>query len=161
MDHTEITERAVLLSRAVLLGHLTITVPIIVVIPLTLYWGLNQFGPELWPYYVSGGLAIAWQWYSMALRYWKASLSRQGVNDTETQEVAQGTGLVWPAAAVVGWFAFHPTAAAVCGIHFGSWLLSRWFVWILPLAGLSTTTYRGDYWLPHLELVSIVPALSM
>jgi hypothetical protein len=47
----------------------------------------------------------------------------------------------------------------VCGIHFAPWLLSRWFAWILPLTGISTVTSSADYWLQHLEIVSIVPAL--
>jgi hypothetical protein len=49
----------------------------------------------------------------------------------------------------------------VCGIHFGPWLLSRWFVWILPLVGSSPSTPRADYWLQHLEVVSIIPALVL
>ena len=161
MEGTEVTGRALLVSRAVLIGHLSITVPIAIAIPLIVYWGLNEFGPDLWPYYVSGGFALAWQWYSTALPRWKASLSTRGVQESEIEQIAQHTGLVWPGAASIGRFAFHTTGAAVCGIHFGPWLLSRWFVWILPVAGLSTTTYSGDFWLQHLEVVSIVPALAV
>jgi hypothetical protein len=49
------------------------------------------------------------------------------------------------------------TAAAVCGTHFGPWLLSRWFVWILPLAGM-TRTPTGDDYLQYFEVASFVPA---
>lgn len=49
----------------------------------------------------------------------------------------------------------------MCGIHIGPWLLSRWFVWILPVVGSSPSTPRADYWLQHLELVSIIPALVL
>jgi hypothetical protein len=147
-------------TRAVLLGHLTITIPVVAFIPLVLYWGLHQFGPFLWPYYVSGALAIAWQWYSIALPQWKGFVKREGVPDNETEELARRSALVWPGAASVGSFALHTTAAAVCGIHFGPWLLSRWFAWVLPILGMSSTP-SSDYWLQHLELVSIVPALAV
>jgi len=146
--------------RAVLLGHLIITVPVVAIIPLVLLWGLYQFGPFLWPYYLSGGLAIAWQWYSMALPGWEGLLRRKGLQDKETREAARRCALVWPGAAAIGSLAFHTTAAAVCGIHLGPWLLSRWFVWILPLVGMSSAP-SADYWLQHLELVSIVPAFAV
>ena len=47
----------------------------------------------------------------------------------------------------------------MCGIFLGPWLFSRWFVWILPLFRISPAMPRADYWLQHLELVSIIPAL--
>lgn len=49
-------------TRAVVLGHLAITVPIVAAVLLVVFWGFYQFGPSLWPYYVTGGFAIAWQW---------------------------------------------------------------------------------------------------
>jgi hypothetical protein len=155
MDRSDVT------LRPILLGHLTITVPALAVVPLVVYWSLYQFGASLWPYYISGGLAIAWQWYSMGLPRWKGLLTRKGVQENETEEVARRGGLAWPGAAAVGPFALHTTAAAMCGIFLGPWLLSRWFVWILPLLGISTNTLRADYWLQHLEVVSIIPALPV
>ena len=146
-------------TRAVVLGHLTITVPVIVAIGIVVRWGLYQFGPLLWPYYVTGGIALAGQWYSMALPRWKGLLTRNGLQASETEDVALRSGLVWPGAGAIGSFALHTTAAAICGIHFGPWLLSRWFVWILPLVGISSDTPRADYWIQHLELVSVIPAL--
>ena len=146
-------------TRAVVLGHLTITVPVIVAIGIVVRWGLYQFGPLLWPYYVTGGIALAWQWYSMALPRWKGLLTRNGLQASETEDVALSSGLVWPGAGAIGSFALHTTAAAICGIHFGPWLLRRWFVWILPLVGISSDTPRADYWIQHLELVSVIPAL--
>ncbi len=154
MEGSDVTSRG-----SVLLGHLTITIPVIAVIWIVVRWGLYQFGPPLWPYYVTGGIALAWQWYSMALPGWKGLLTRKGLRANQTEDVAQRSGLVWPGTEAIGAFALHTTAAAVCGIHFGPWLLSRWFVWILPLAGISSGTPRADYWLQHLELVSVVPAL--
>ncbi len=153
MDRTGVT------SRAVLLGHLTITVPVIAFIPSSIYFGLYMFGPFLWPYYASAGLAVGWQLYSTALPHWKEWLTKKGVEREQTEETAQRGGLIWPGAATAGAFSIHTTAAVICGVHLGPWLLSRWFVWILPLLGMSSSTPSADRWLEHFEIVSIVPAL--
>ena len=143
----------------VLLGHLAITVPVVLAVPLVVYWGLGEFGPSLWPYYVTAGLALGWQWYSAALPRWKGLLTRSGLQVNQTEDVARRSGFVWPGAGAIGSFALHTTAVTFCGIFLGSWLFSRWFVWILPLLRISPAMPRGDYWLQHLELVSIIPAL--
>ncbi len=144
----------------VLLGHLAITFPVILAVPVMVYWGLYQFGPGLWPYYVTGGLALAWQWYSVALPRWERLLAENGAQADTISDIARRNGFVWPGTGAIGSFALHTTAATVCGIFFGPWLFSRWFVWILPLFGGSGAS-RADYWLQHLELVSILPALVL
>lgn len=143
----------------VLLGHLAITVPVVLAVPLFVYWGLGEFGPLLWPYYVTGGLALAWQWYSIALPRWQNLIAKDGVQANALSDIARRSGFVWPGAAAIGSFALHTTAVPLCGIFLGPWLFSRWFVWILPLLRISPDMPRGDYWLQHLELVSIIPAL--
>lgn len=145
--------------RQVLLGHLAITAPVVFAVPLVVYWGLGEFGPSLWPYYVTLGIALGWQWYSMALPRWKGLLTRSGFQENQTEDVALHSGFVWPGAGAIGSFALHTTAVTFCGIFLGPWLLSRWFVWILPLLRISPAQSRADYWLQHLELVSIIPAL--
>jgi hypothetical protein len=134
----------------VLLGHLAITVPVVLAVPLVVYWGLGEFGPLLWPYYVTAGIALGWQWYLIALPRWKGLL---------TEDVARRSGLVWPGAGAIGSFALHTTAVPLCGIFLGPWLFSRWFVWILPLFRVSPAMPRAEYWLQNLESVSIIPAL--
>lgn len=143
----------------VLLGHLAITVPVVLAVPLFVYWGLGEFGPLLWPYYVTGGLALAWQWYSIALPRWQNLIAKDGVQANALSDIARRSGFVWPGAEAIGSFALHTTAVSLCGIFLGPWLFSRWFVWILPLLRILPDMPRGDYWLQHLELVSIIPAL--
>jgi len=150
---------AALTSRAVVVGHLTLTAPVIAAILLVPFLGLRMFGPALFVYYVLAGMTVGWQWYSLALPCWKRWVARKGAQDEEVEHLAYRSGLAWPGEAMIGPFALHTTAAAVCGIHFGPWLLSRWFVWILPLVGMSTRTPTGDDYLQHFELASIVPAL--
>lgn len=145
----------------ILLGHLAITVPAILILPLVVYWGFGEFGPSLWPYYLTAGLALGWQWYSIALPRWESLLTRRGFQVNQPEKIARQSGFIWPGAGWIGSFALHTTAVTFCGIFFGPWLLSRWFVWIMPLIRISSATARGDYWLQHLELVSIIPALIL
>jgi hypothetical protein len=149
-----------LIRRAVLVGHLELTVPAIAGILLVPFFGLRMFGPSLFLYYLLAGIALAWQWYSVAGPSWKKWLVGKGVPREETDNLANRAGLAWPAGiAGIGFFSLHTTAAAICGIHFGPWLLSRWYAWILPLLGMSSHTPTGNDWLEHFELTSIVPAL--
>jgi hypothetical protein len=84
----------------------------------------------------------------------------KGVPQEEADNLAHRTGLAWPAGITgIGFFALHTTAAAICGIHFGPWLLGRWYAWILPLLGMSSHIPTGNDWLQHFELTSIVPAI--
>jgi hypothetical protein len=158
MDHPDVT------SRAALLGHLIITIPAITVIPLLVFLGLYMFGPYLLVYYMCAGLAVAWQWYSIAIPRWKESLKKKGIQEDEIEEIRRRTGLLWPGAAIVGPLALHTTIAAVCALRIGPWLVGRWFAWILPLSGRTSPagfTAYSDYCLQHLELVSILPALAV
>jgi hypothetical protein len=151
-------------SRAVLLGHLMITIPVIGVIPLILWFGSYMFGPDLLLYYICAGLALGWQWYSVAIPRWKESFRKRGVQENEIEEIQRRSGLLWPGASPVGLFALHTTVAAVCSLRAGPWLVGRWFGWILPLSGRTSPigfTAYSDYYLQHFELVSILPALAV
>jgi hypothetical protein len=136
----------------ILLGHLAITIPVVLAVPLVVYWGLGEFGPLLWPYYVTAGIRLGWQWYSMALPRWEGVLTRSGLQVNQIEDVARRSGLVWPGAGAIGSFALHTTAVLVCGIFIGPWVFSRWFVWILPLSRIGTndrvrvheTVFAGD-----------------
>jgi hypothetical protein len=95
----------------------------------------------------------------IALPRWKIQLTRNGVQENQAEDAARRSGFVWPGTGAVGSFALHTTAIPICGIFLGPWLFSRWFVWILPLFRISPAMPKADYWLQHLELVSIIPAL--
>ena len=69
-------------------------------------------------------------------------------------------GLAWLGENRIGLFALHTTAAAVCGIHLGPWLLSRWSIWVLPLFGITLPLTGSDH-LQHFELVSLAPAVAV
>jgi len=151
---------AALTSRATLVGHLVLTAPAIAAILLIPFFSLYMFGRFLFIYYVMTGIAIAWQWYLVALPNWKKWLTEKGAQQEEIDSLARRSGLAWPADAAIGPFALHTAAAAICGVHLGPWLLSRWYVWMLPLTGRTIHIPTGNDHLQNFELV-IVPALVL
>ena len=146
-----------LACRAVVIGHLAFTVPAIGALLLVPFLGLRMLGPFLFVYYILAGVTFGWQWYAVALPGWKRWLARNGVQDEEAQQLAHRAGFAWLGETNIGPFALHTTAAAVCGIHLGPWLISRCFIWILPLAG-STRPPTGDDYLQYFEAASVIPA---
>ena len=83
-------------SRMVLVGHLLITIPAIAVIPLIVYFALYVFGPDLLVYYTCAGLAVSWQWYSIAVPRWKESLRKKDVEEKQIEEIQRRTGVTIP-----------------------------------------------------------------
>lgn len=148
-----------LTSRAILVGHLILTLPAVAAILLASFFGLRMFGPFLFFYYLMVGIAIGWQWYLVALPNWKKWLTGKGAQPEEVDALAHRSGLAWPADGAIGPFALHTAAAAICGIQLGPWLLSRWYAWVLPLTGRSNHIPTGNDYLQNFELVSIVPAV--
>lgn len=63
--------------------------------------------------------------------------------------------LIWGLA-----FCLHTAAVYVCALYFSPWLIGRWFAWFAPLLHASSKVPPGDWYLQHLELVSILPALT-
>lgn len=145
--------------RAVVLGHLTITMPAIVITAATVRFLLYTYGPMQMVYFILTGVALSWQWYVMALARWKESLTNQGFQGDEIEKLAHRGGLYWPGASSIGAFALHTAAADLCAVRLGPWLVYHWFGWMLPLFGISTTIHGTDYYLQHLEIMSTVPAL--
>jgi hypothetical protein len=56
-------------------------------------------------------------------------------------------------------FGLHTIAVYLCAVHPSPWLVGRWFAWIAPVLQIPITTPPGDWYLQHLELASIVPAV--
>ncbi len=59
----------------------------------------------------------------------------------------------------MGAFGLHTLTVYICAVHFSPWLVGRWFKWIMPLLGFSTTAWSADWYLQHLEMMSIIPAI--
>src|SRR5579872_2003 len=61
----------------------------------------------------------------------------------------------------LGVLAVHTIAVYVCAVHLSPWLVGRVFYWILPLLGVHPSIAATDWYLQHLEIVTIVPALLL
>jgi hypothetical protein len=59
----------------------------------------------------------------------------------------------------VGTTVLNVIAVYACAIHLSPWLVYRCFAWVLPAIGWSTVEAPTDWYLRHLEIVTIVPAL--
>ncbi len=89
-------EAALSPARAVLIGHLVVTVPVVAItllsfVPLILlknvFWGL------VWVFLQ---FVIAWLWWSLTIPLWRDWAKGRGANQNETQILAVRSGLVWP-----------------------------------------------------------------
>ena len=145
--------------RAVILGHSILSLPAAAAIVLVPFWGLRMFGPSEFIYYVFGAVTLGWQWCYIILPSWKRWLLGKHNSPENVELLARRAGFAWIVNSALGPFAVHTTAAAVCGLHLGAWLLSRWYLWLMPLSGMRKHVPTGNDWLQHFELTSIVPAL--
>ena len=58
-----------------------------------------------------------------------------------------------------GFFLLHTIAMYVCAVFFSPRLVSAWFNWVSPLLHLESGAFPADWYLQHLVIVTIVPAL--
>src|ERR1017187_2127211 len=58
-----------------------------------------------------------------------------------------------------GFLLLHTLALYVCALFFSPRLVSLWFLWIAPRLQISSNLRATDWFLQHILLVSIVPAL--
>lgn len=59
----------------------------------------------------------------------------------------------------VGRLAIHTLLVYVCATHLSPWLVGRWFLLVAPVLQISSSARPEDWYLQHLESVTIVPAL--
>ncbi len=147
-------------GRALLWGHLLVTLPAISAITLVLLFRKYLFVPG-WPYYVTTGAALGYQWYAAAMPRWRMALRRKDISETEVEETARKGGLFLPGASAVGLLALHTTAAALSATYLNLWLAGRFVHWVLPLLGAPAPRYVMDFYLQHFEVANVIPALLL
>lgn len=75
------------------------------------------------------------------------------------EESDRTTTSVMPSRALwLGLFLLDTFLVYVCAIHLSPMLVGRWFAWILPALGLRGSVTPANWYLRHLELVTIIPA---
>jgi len=57
-------------------------------------------------------------------------------------------------------FALHTFLIYMLALHISPILVGRWFAWVLPAIQFHAATAPRDWYLQHLELVTIIPALA-
>ena len=63
-----------------------------------------------------------------------------------------------PSALWLGLFLLNTVLVYACAIHLSPMLVGRWFAWVLPILGIHSSVTPANWYLRHLELVTIVPA---
>jgi hypothetical protein len=156
-------EFANLKGRAILWGHLVVTLPAIAAIPLVflfcnyLYVSVSVY----FVYYVTAGAAIGYQWYAAAMPRWRMALRRKGLSESEIEAIARQGGLALPGASAVGIFALQTSAAALCATYLNLWLAGRIVHWVLPLIGASAPHNAIYFYMQHFELANAIPAFVL
>ncbi|HEY7354584.1 MAG TPA: hypothetical protein VH596_17580 [Terriglobales bacterium] len=147
-------------QRALLWGHLLVTLPAVAGVVIVLLFRKYLFVPG-WPYYLTIGLAFGYQWYIAAIPRWRMALARRGFSESDIEEIARNGGLVLPGASSAGVFAVHTTAVGLCATYLNFWLVG-WFVhWVLPLIGEPAPAHVTDFYVQHFELANVVPAFLL
>jgi hypothetical protein len=153
-------EHAQVKRRAHLWGHLLVTLPAIALIVTVLLFRNYLFVPG-WPYYLTTGLALGYQWYTAAMARWRSALAKRGLSENEIEEIAEKGRLVLPGASAAGLFALHTTAAGLCATYLSFWLSGQLVHSIFPLIGQPTPSDAREFHLQHFELMNIVPAVLL
>jgi len=82
--------------RAVLTGHLLITVPVLTIIGTITWLGRVQFGPDRTGLALLAGSVLAWLWWSFAVPRWRRWAHSRGADPAAVQRWGVRTGLLWP-----------------------------------------------------------------
>ena len=154
-------EPSVVKRKALLWGHLFVTLPAVAAIGMALFFCkylFYLFTPS-WPFYLMIGATLGYEWYSIAMPYWRSAMAKRGFTVSEVEEIALEGGLMLPGAPSIGLFALHCTAAALCGIYLGPRVAGYFAHWILPLLGEPAPTSSLSFHLQYFEVASILPAL--
>ena len=79
-------------GRAVAVGHLVVTLPVLAIIAVISLLGWHRFG---WGALVAGSV-LAWPWWSVSVPRWRRWALAQGADPDAIQRLGELTGLVWP-----------------------------------------------------------------
>lgn len=145
--------------QALLWGHIFVTLPAATALSVVLFFHsyLLIFVPG-WPYCVTLGIALAYQWHTAAIGHWRVAQIKRGLSETEVDEIARKGRLLFPGASWAGLFALHTTAAALCAMYLSLWLAGVLVRWVLPLIGQPAPLHVMDFYFQHFELANVIPA---
>jgi hypothetical protein len=83
-------------TQALWRGHLTVTLPVLVIVALCGGVGRAAFGAAGLALGLLLGAVVAWPCWSFMVPRWRDWVEDQGIAPDEVQDGAVRTGLVWP-----------------------------------------------------------------
>jgi len=84
----------------------------------------------------------------------KIDPAEAGAQPEERRRSGSRSVLMW-----LGLFLVNTLVVYACAMHLSTMLVGRWFAWIAPIVGFPSGVAPADWYLRHLELVTIIPAL--
>ena len=95
-------------ERAVLLGHLVVSLPLVSIIGLGYLLGYLLGGPGWATIGLFLGVIPAWLWWSISVPRWREWAKHRGADEERTQFLGQQSGLVWPKGSIFEKTEFRP-----------------------------------------------------
>ena len=99
-------------KRAVLLGHLVISLPVVIIMGLVPLLGCILRGQNGAMIGVALGLLVAWLWWSIFVPRWREWARSRGIDEERTQSLAERSLLVWPKGSILGKTEIRPRKKA-------------------------------------------------
>ena len=82
--------------QAVLRGHVTVTLPVVLILGVTPVVGGIMAGWQGALLGAFSGSLFAWPWWSFAVPRWRDWVVDHGVRPSDVQQLAEAVGLLWP-----------------------------------------------------------------
>lgn len=96
-EETARTEPSISAVRAIAIGHLIVTGPVVAIMVGTMViCGLIWGWPNRWQLYLGAGFLMGWGWWSLSVPRWREWALRRGADPDRLQRLGVRTGLVWP-----------------------------------------------------------------
>jgi len=135
-------EGALTPSRAVLLGHVTVTLPAVIVVAISAGAGALLFGaPGLLGGTLLGSCVLGWPVWAWAIRRWRLNTAARVTATSQLEHLAVATGLTGPAGSVMAQAEKTWNVPPVWGLLAGG--LSFLVAFALLTSGSSTTFAIG------------------
>ncbi len=83
----------------------------------------------------------------------EASLADSELKSSHRTGSDRGSGIVW-----LGLFLINTLLVYACALHVSEMLVGRWFAWFAPIFNTPSNVAPADWYLQHLELVTIITA---
>jgi hypothetical protein len=99
-------------KRAVLLGHLIVSLPVVTIMGLVPLLGFALGGRNWAMIGFVLGFIVAWLWWSIFVPRWREWARSQGADEERTQSLAERSLLVWPKGSIFEKTEFRPRKKA-------------------------------------------------